>query len=214
MIESWGTEEVQSLIDAYLVGEDTSAWDYDSLYGELGKLMPLPEDVTVEALEEQRRDDLGEYVGEILNSIYERLANLLPAEVMRNVEREWMIRVIDHHWISHLTAIDDVREGIGLRAYGQRDPLVEYKMEAASMFDELLATIRHDVVQVIYHLTPRVEPVQRPINPRPMTTNREDEAGQQPVKVAKKVGRNDPCPCGKLTPDGKRVVKFKQCHGR
>jgi preprotein translocase subunit SecA len=86
-------------------------------------------------------------------------------------------------------------------------------MEAASMFDELLAAIRHDVVQVIYHLTPRVEPVQQP-RPRPMTTNMEEENGQQPVKVAKKVGRNDPCPCGKLTPDGKRVVKYKQCHGR
>ena len=114
----------------------------------------------------------------------------------------------------HLTAIDDVREGIGLRAYGQRDPLVEYKVEAASMFDDLLEAIRRDAVRVIYHLTPRVEPVQRPRTPRPMTTNREEEGGPQPVKVAKKVGRNDPCPCGRLTPDGKRIVKFKQCHGR
>jgi preprotein translocase subunit SecA len=133
---------------------------------------------------------------------------------MRQAEREFMIRIIDQHWIMHLTAIDDVREGIGLRAYGQRDPLVEYKVEAASMFDELLDAIRRDAVRVIYHLTPRVEPVQRPRTPRPMTTNREEEGGQQPVKVAKKVGRNDPCPCGKLTPDGKRIVKFKQCHGR
>jgi preprotein translocase subunit SecA len=214
MIEEWGTEEIRSLVDGHLMGEDTSAWDYDGLYAELGKLMPLPEDVTVESLEEQRREDLSDYIIEVANGIYERLSGVLPPEVMRNAEREFMIRVIDHHWINHLTAIDDVREGIGLRAYGQRDPLVEYKMEAASMFDELLATIRHDVVQVIYHLTPRVEPVQRPRTQRAITTNREEESAQQPVKAGKKVGRNDPCPCGKLAPDGKRILKFKQCHGR
>jgi preprotein translocase subunit SecA len=213
MIEAWATEEINSLVATHLAGEDTHAWDYDALYLDFGRLIPLPEDVTADTLAEYGREELPELITELMTTIYERLTNLLPPEIMRNVEREWMIRVIDHHWINHLTAIDDVREGIGLRAYGQRDPLVEYKMEAASMFDELLAAIRHDVVQVIYHLTPRVEPVQQQ-RPRPMTTNREEENGQQPVKVAKKVGRNDPCPCGKLTPDGKRVVKYKQCHGR
>ena len=74
---------------------------------------------------------------------------------MRLLERQWMLHVIDQLWIQHLTAIDDLREGIGLRAYGQRDPLVEYKVEAASMFDELLDTIRHDVVYAIYHVVPR-----------------------------------------------------------
>jgi preprotein translocase subunit SecA len=100
-----------------------------------------------------------------------------------------------------------------LRAYGQRDPLVEYKVEAASMFDALLDTIRHDVVYAIYHVTLREEPVRRP---RQMTLNREEDGangGKQPVKVTKTPGRNDPCPCGKTTADGRRV-KFKKCHGR
>jgi len=215
MIEEWAQEDFQSLVDGFLPGEDTSTWDYEGLYGELGKLLPLPDDVTAEELEERRRDELVGYMAELAGGVYDRLEHLVSPEIMRNAEREWLIRVIDHHWISHLTAIDDVREGIGLRAYGQRDPLVEYKMEAASMFDELLDSIRRDAVRVIYHLTAtRPEPVRQPRAARPITTNRDDEGGQQPVKVGKKIGRNDPCPCGKLTPDGKRVLKYKQCHGR
>src|SRR5260370_16248265 len=74
---------------------------------------------------------------------------------MRMMERIWMPNVIDRLWIAHLTAIDDLREGIGLRAYGQRDPLIEYKVEAATMFDELQASVRADVVNAIYHLQMR-----------------------------------------------------------
>ncbi len=116
-----------------------------------------------------------------------------------------LLRVIDSLWIRHLTAIDDLREGIGLRAYGQRDPLVEYKVEAAAMFDQLLATIQHDVSHLIYHVT-----VVREEQPRPqkqMTTNREDTESRRPVRAGSKVGRNDPCPCG----SGR---KYKKCCGR
>src|SRR5260370_37909250 len=74
---------------------------------------------------------------------------------MRLRERIWMLNVIDRLWIAHLTAIDDLREGIGLRAYGQRDPLIEYKVEAARMFDELQSSVRADVVNAIYHLQMR-----------------------------------------------------------
>ena len=97
-----------------------------------------------------------------------------------------------------------MREGIGLRAYGQRDPLVEYKVEAAAMFDDLLDTIRHDVVYAIYHVVPRLEPIRRQ---QATITNREEEDGKQPVKAGKKLGRNEPCHCG----SGR---KFKKCHGR
>ncbi|MFN8634625.1 MAG: preprotein translocase subunit SecA [Chloroflexota bacterium] len=211
MIEEWVAEELQGLLAIHLPGEDTSAWDYETLLEELRKLLPLPETVTVEALESQRRDDLVEYLSDAASEIYDHREKQFGPDLMRILEQQWMIHVIDRLWIQHLTGIDDVREGIGLRAYGQRDPLVEYKVEAASMFDDLLDTIRHDVVYAIYHVVPRLEPVRRPV---PQTTNREEEGGKQPVKAGKKVGRNDPCPCGKLTPDGRRVLKFKQCHGR
>src|SRR5262249_25898671 len=141
---------------AYLPGEDTANWDYEGLLTEVRKLFPLPEDVVADDLEEQRRDEVVEYVADRARGIYERLEGLVTPDVMRAAERQYMIHIIDQHWIMHLTAIDDVREGIGLRAYGQRDPLVEYKVEAASMFDDLLDSIRRDVVRVVYHLTPRV----------------------------------------------------------
>jgi preprotein translocase subunit SecA len=108
--------------------------------------------------------------------------------------------------VDHLTAIDDLRQGIGLRAYGQRDPLNEYKSEAYNMFQGLLAAIRHDVSHAIYHVTLQREPPRPP--PKAMHTNREEtDAGREPVKAGRRIGRNDPCPCG----SGK---KYKKCHGR
>jgi preprotein translocase subunit SecA len=138
-----------------------------------------------------------------------------------------MLNVMDRLWIQHLTAIDDLREGIGLRAYGQRDPLIEYKVEAARMFDDLQANVRADVVNAIYHLQMREQAPPPPPpteaafarsrnGPPPAANGRNGSAraaarvsasGAQPARVpAAKVGRNDPCPCG----SGK---KFKRCHG-
>jgi preprotein translocase subunit SecA len=144
---------------------------------------------------------------------------------------------MDGLWIEHLTAIDDLREGIGLRAYGQRDPLIEYKVEAARMFDELQASVRTEVVHSIYKL--QVTHEQAPPRRRPTIESGPDHgdetpssangaatratplivrtappprgngasAPRQPIHVAPKVGRNQPCPCG----SGK---KYKFCHGR
>ena len=131
-------------------------------------------------------------------------------EPLRALERWLMLSTIDQLWIQHLTAIDDVREGIGLRAYGQRDPLIEYKVEAADMFENLMAAIRNNVIYRIYHYDIQLQqpaPAPAPA-PRPMVTNRDDEEGaRKPVKAGAKTGRNDPCPCG----SGR---KFKKCHGR
>ena len=204
MIEDWTAEELQGMLATHLPGEDTANWDYDALLEDLHRLLPVPESVTVEELEARRGEELLEYLQEVASDLYDTREQQFSSQVMRLLERQWMIHVIDQRWIQHLTAIDDVREGIGLRAYGQRDPLVEYKVEAASMFDDLLDTIRHDVVYAIYHVVPRLEPVRRP---QAQITNREEEGGKQPVKAGKKIGRNEPCHCG----SGR---KFKKCHGR
>jgi preprotein translocase subunit SecA len=134
-----------------------------------------------------------------------------------------LLRVIDSLWVEHLTAIDDMRRGIGLRAYSQRDPLNEFKVEAYRMFDELKATIRHDVTHTIFRVTLTREPPTR--QPRPMMESRPDVTGAaggsatalatggngsgpaaRPAKAGPKIGRNDPCWCG----SGK---KYKRCHG-
>jgi len=116
-----------------------------------------------------------------------------------------MLGVIDNLWIRHLTDLDNLREGIGLRAYGQQDPLVAYKKEAHEMYQDLLTAIQHDIVQRIFW--PVEVRIQRPRPMREMRTDQSRKATRQPVKAVDKVGRNDPCPCG----SGK---KYKYCHGR
>jgi preprotein translocase subunit SecA len=121
-------------------------------------------------------------------------------------DRQVMLSVIDNLWVRHLTDLDNLREGIGLRAYGQQDPLVAYKKEAHEMYQDLLATIQHDIVHRIFR--PVGIKIQRPRPVREMRTNLEGGGAPRPVRtVDKKVGRNDPCPCG----SGK---KYKHCHGR
>jgi preprotein translocase subunit SecA len=164
---------------------------------------------------------------ELGEAAYDHKEQELGHEQMRLLERIWMLNVMDRLWIQHLTAIDDLREGIGLRAYGQRDPLIEYKVEAARMFDELQANVRADVVNAIYHLQmrqqappppPPTEAAFRGSDGRASGSNGAQEAPERArasasagaaavgARVAVKVGRNEPCPCG----SGK---KFKKCHG-
>jgi preprotein translocase subunit SecA len=205
MIEEWIHEELATLVATHLPGEQTESWDYDALHAALRPFLPLPDDVDPDALREYPRDELADALGELAAEAYDARERRFGAEAMRFAERWLVLNVIDRLWIQHLTAIDDVREGIGLRAYGQRDPLIEYKVEAADLFDSLMAAIRHDVVHYVYHLDIRQEPIRRP--QQQMVTNRDEESGKQPVRAARKVGRNDPCPCG----SGR---KYKRCHGR
>jgi preprotein translocase subunit SecA len=147
---------------------------------------------------------------------------------MRQVERWVNLTVIDNLWMEHLDAIDDLREGIGLRGYGQRDPLVEYKNEAFTMFERLMATIDSEIVHRIFKVQVQLSPQQvqgapiRPqvpqpqtpqsiplpslaATPRPIQTNAQGQIRNVPTEVGKKLGRNDPCWCG----SGK---KWKKCH--
>ncbi|MFN8592682.1 MAG: preprotein translocase subunit SecA [Thermomicrobiales bacterium] len=130
-------------------------------------------------------------------------------DVMRKVERHVMLTIIDKLWVEHLTAMDELREGVGLQAYGQKDPLVVYKTQAYEFFQQLLSSIQHDVAHTIFRVQPVV--AQQPVRTR--LTEESDKAqgadesenGSGPKK-ARKIGVNDPCPCG----SGK---KFKHCHG-
>jgi preprotein translocase subunit SecA len=115
-----------------------------------------------------------------------------------------MLQVVDTLWMRHLTALDELREGIGLRAYAQRDPLVEYKTEAYRMFQELLSVIKHDVAHSIYHAEVARAPAPREMHEVREDVPRERSQPRRRSKAARKVGRNAPCPCG----SGK---KYKQC---
>jgi len=167
---------------------------------------------------------------ELLEEQYERKRAEVGDEGMRVLERLVLLRVIDSLWVEHLTAVDDMRRGIGLRAYSQRDPLNEFKVEAYRMFDELKATIRHDVTHTIFRVTVMQEaapppPARRMLESRPdvtgtvaagsigtaaatasATVTLAGNGAGQPTRAGRKIGRNDPCWCG----SGK---KYKRCHG-
>ncbi|HHW41059.1 MAG TPA: preprotein translocase subunit SecA [Syntrophomonadaceae bacterium] len=130
----------------------------------------------------------------------------LGAETLRNLERFILLRVVDAKWMDHLDAMDQLRQGIGLRAYGNADPLVEYRFEAYNMFQEMIESIQEDVVRYIYKVN--LVPALEERRPRQVVENRGgEEQRPQPVRVQQHVGRNDPCPCG----SGK---KYKRCCGR
>jgi preprotein translocase subunit SecA len=228
LIMEWVEETLVQLTGEALSG-DRRDWDLDTLRQQVERIFPMPENFSWEDVEHLTdREEVVDHLMELAEAAYDHKEQELGHEQMRLLERIWMLNVIDRLWIQHLTAIDDLREGIGLRAYGQRDPLIEYKVEAARMFDELQANVRADVVNAIYHLQMRQQaPPPPPPTEAAFRTSSDGAqapgngrngspraAGQRPganggagARVAAgKVGRNDPCPCG----SGK---KYKRCHG-
>ncbi len=131
-----------------------------------------------------------------------------PEKTMREAERVILLRVVDDKWMDHIDAMDQLRQGIGLRAYGQRDPVVEYKFEGFEMFEDMNATIRENAVKVILGIRPAqpdsLKPRQRPLTMNATHGSKSSLSRQK--KSGVKVGRNDPCPCG----SGK---KYKKCCG-
>ena len=146
--------------------------------------------------------------GQLLPDIAKALFPELPeAEQLRELERVILLKVIDQKWMDHIDDMDQLRQGIGLQAYGQRDPLVEYKMAGFDMFDEMTANIQEDTIRLLYHV--KIEQkVEREQVAKVTGTNKDDSAPAEPKKrAAAKIYPNDPCPCG----SGK---KYKQCCGR
>ncbi|HEY3368921.1 MAG TPA: preprotein translocase subunit SecA [Symbiobacteriaceae bacterium] len=161
-----------------------------------------------EAIEGTRKDiearkALAEVVTEAGKAAYEAKAIRLGDETFPSLERFILLRTVDEKWMEHLDAMDDLREGVGLRAYGQKDPVIEYKMEAMEMFNHMIASIQTDTVRHLFTIEVAREPERR------VTIEVGSDSGpKEPTRTAgKKVGRNDPCPCG----SGK---KFKFCHGK
>ncbi|HEX2193480.1 MAG TPA: preprotein translocase subunit SecA [Candidatus Limnocylindria bacterium] len=229
-------DEVASLVAEHTVG-DRADWNREGLKARLQQMVPTLEPALVAAVEEASDPgQLTEALIEGVESAYERKRAETGEEGMRVLERLVLLRVIDSLWIEHLTAVDDMRRGIGLRAYSQRDPLNEFKVEAYRMFDELKSTIRHDVSHTVFRVSVTREPPSA-AQPRRMTEGRlelggaaaaaagsaaggpvatvtagdgngtaRQPAGGPQVRTGPKVGRNDPCWCG----SGK---KYKRCHG-
>lgn len=196
---------VEQIINGHLT-EDMIPQDWDSakLNQELLSVVPLR---PVEASEwrGKKKEELLKVIKELAVKAYEAKEKEFPEEEqLREVERIILMKVIDRHWMNHIDDMDQLRQGIGLQAYGNRDPLVEYKMQAYNMFDEMIANIQEDTVKLMLHI--RIEErVEREEVAKVTGTNKDDSAQKAPKKRENaKVYPNDPCPCG----SGK---KYKQC---
>ncbi len=162
----------------------------------------------VEANGNYKKSNLLEDVTKHSIELYEKKEKQFPSEEqLREVERVVLLRVIDRHWMNHIDDMEQLRQGIGLAAYGQKDPLVEYKMQGFGMFDDMIASIQEETVKTMFSL--RIEQkIEREQVAQPMATNKDDSLAKAPKKRdVDKVYPNDPCPCG----SGK---KYKQCCGR
>ena len=204
-------EVIKGLVDAY-AGEKVhpDEWDLEGLLNQLEIVFGFKFNMSEEQLRSRGRNSLLADLYEIARTAYDEKEKLIGADEMRALERFIMLRIVDAKWMDHLEAMDDLREGIGLRAYGERNPLIEYKMEAFDLFNSMIAGIREDTVRWVFRFNP-AQTARHPVEkPRIAVVTNRDEDGGHPKPVqrnVKKVGRNDPCPCG----SGK---KYKKCCGK
>ncbi len=162
-----------------------------------------------EALQKTSREEITQQLTDKAHELYASREEKFSSNIMRELERIILLKNVDTKWMDHIDAMDELKKGIYLRSYGQKDPVVEYRIEGFEMFDELIASIREDTVKMLLTVQIRTsEPPKREQVAKPLTTNQGDGTVKStPAKKGHKVGRNDPCPCG----SGK---KYKKCCGK
>jgi preprotein translocase subunit SecA len=220
-------EEICELADTFLPARREEEWAVEDMLKEVATLFDVTPSLSPKSLEGLSREQILEAIVAASEEEYQRREAEMGEEATRTIERLVMLRVIDSLWVEHLTATDEMRQGIGLTAYGQFDPLVVYKREAHDMWDQLMANIRRQITHTIYHvqLTPPAAPPREPVGAmagrggmpagapaeaQPVGAAARSRSGREAARRpvgAHKTGRNDPCPCG----SGK---KYKKCCGR
>ena len=202
------TETVEHAVDMCLSDDvEQEEWDFNEINTVLLPTIPL-KPLSLERVEGMKKNQVKQSLKEEAVKLYEEKEAEFPeAEQLRELERVILLKVIDQKWMDHIDDMDQLRQGIGLQAYGQRDPKVEYKMQAYEMFDSMIAAIQETTLRLLYHV--RLEQkVEREQVAQVTGTNKDESGPKKPVqRVEKKVYPNAPCPCG----SGK---KYKQCCGR
>ncbi len=201
-------EVIDSLLDIYAAKEiHPEEWNLKGLSDYLMDIFQIRYEVEAERLEDISRDDLRRELISRAQAAYEKKEEELGSETMRELERYIMLKTVDQKWMDHIDAMDQLREGIGLRAYGQRDPLIEYKFEGYEMFQEMIRSIQEDTLRYLFRVQITRAPERRQTTYNLSYSHSDGAEKAQPVRKQKKIGRNDPCPCG----SGK---KYKKCCGR
>ncbi|MEE1304720.1 MAG: preprotein translocase subunit SecA [Agathobacter sp.] len=202
-------DQVEAIVDTCISADiPKDEWNLNELNELLLPIIPI-EPVTAELVDKVSSDkELKQELKEKAVVLYEAKETEFPEpEQFREIERVVLLKVIDRKWMDHIDDMDQLRQGIGLQAYGQRDPLVEYKLTGFDMFDDMISAIQEDTIRLLYHVQVE-QKVEREQVAKVTGTNKDDTAQRGPKKRAEaKVYPNDPCPCG----SGK---KYKQCCGR
>jgi len=184
-------------------------WDVEAIRQQYLEIVGKPLQRTNEELRDLTPDQIVQELVTYAKKAYEERTAEYGADLQRQIEKVVLLQIIDQKWMNHLSAMDDLREGIGLRAYAQRDPLLEYRFEAYEMFQDMVHSIQEDTLSMLFKV--RLANESNYTKPKDRLAGAQMNQGegvqQKPRKVDDKVGRNDPCPCG----SGK---KYKKCHGR
>ena len=196
---------ISSAVTAY-VGD--KGVELENLKSYLYELFMPKDSLEIEELKGLNTQGLSDKIYEIAHDIYREKEELIGSERMREIERIILLQCVDNHWIDHIDAMDQLRQGIGLRALGQQDPVIAYKMEGFDMFDDMVKHIQEDTVRYLFNITIEQQPKERKsVVDVDTLSSPSDLADKSPVVKEKTVGRNEPCPCG----SGK---KFKHCCGK
>lgn len=211
-IQSMLKETVAETVNSYILDDSSREdWNIDGLKDYFSYLLDKKDLVfSKEELEQVTKENIKEFITKKAETKYQDKEEEITSERMRELERVVLLKMVDSKWMDHIDSMDELRKGIGLRAYGQRDPVVEYRMEGFDMFDNMIASIREDTIRLL--LTVRIKSEEEPKREqiaKPATAIGGSESGNSSVKQPvrkKKIGRNDQCPCG----SGK---KYKKCCG-
>ena len=208
------TGNIEETVAQFTVGDDHTAWNLDSLRAHFLGWLTNDDDFqyTEQQLEDMEAVELTDLLIERAQALYAEKEALIGEEKMREIERAVLLRAVDNHWMEHIDNMDQLRDGIHLRAYGQHDPVVMYRLEGFEMFDQMVNAIREDTARILLTLQIRTES-DEPKREQVMHAEAANAGGdvsdkKKPVRktAAQKIGRNDPCPCG----SGK---KYKKCCG-
>ena len=205
---------VEDTVDTYLQGDESAYWDLNGLREAYKGLLTTPEDFnyTEAELKKLKKDDVNEMLSERAMKVYDEKAVMLGEERFREIERAILLQNVDRNWMEHIDAMDDLKDSIRLQSYAQRDPVNEYRLQGADMFDAMVADIRERTSRMILSVTVKTQEVKRVQLAKPLAEGFDGDGKKAPkrVTVVKKasdnIGRNDLCPCG----SGK---KYKKCCG-
>jgi len=208
-------ETVEDICNCYCIEKiAASEWDWQGIGETVFKCFNLQFDLTAETIARLNRENFRKMLAEQTRAIFDAKVSELGDEMADHLIKIMMLQAIDTHWKDHLLNIDHLKEGIGLRGYGQKDPKQEYKKEAYNLFMDMMIRIREEVVERVYWVQlerggEQIEEIEEERKNKKLVFNLfgDEEHAREPAKSAKVAGRNDPCPCG----SGK---KYKKCHGK